>query len=69
VNTWRLPAASPGGETVEPYALAKCNPVRGNVYDEKITWAGRDTLEWPSGTSPRLVFELKNAKLYSFWIE
>ncbi len=47
---------STSGLTREYHKLRRhpANPVRGNVYEGKITWAGRDALERPPGTSPRL---------------
>jgi len=57
------------GKAVRAYTLAKCTPVTGNVLDGRITWEGKGTIECPPKTSLRLVFELKNAKLYSFWIK
>ncbi len=57
------------GEVVEPYSLANCQPVTDDVFEGRITWAAADTLQRPAKTSLRLAFELKNAKLYSFWIE
>jgi hypothetical protein len=57
------------GDAVEPYTLAKCRPVSGDALEGRITWEGRDAIERPPATSLRLVFELKNARLYSFWIE
>jgi len=60
---------APWGEMIDPYTPANCKPVTGNVFAGRITWRGRDSLQRIPKTSPRLVFELKNAKLYSFWIE
>ena len=59
----------PTGDVIEPYALKNCSPVTGNVFAGQITWQGKESIEHPAGTSPRLVLELKNAKLYSFWLE
>ena len=56
------------GEILEPYALGNCNPVTGNVYSSQITWQDTDKFPHLPEISTRLVFELKNAKLYSFWI-
>ena len=57
------------GSVVAPYALGNCTPVTGNVFDAKVTWGDKDTLECPNKNSLRLVFELKNARLYSFWVD
>ena len=57
------------GKDRTPYALERCKPITGDVLKAQVTWGGRTTLRNPSGKSLRLAFELKNAKLYSFWIE
>ena len=59
----------PWGKLIEPYTPANCNGVTGSTFAGRITWKGRPTLPPTADASPRLVFELKNAKLYSFWIE
>ena len=59
----------PSGNTVEPYALRECRPITRDALEGRVSWRQRETIEHPPATSLRLVFELKNAKLYSFWIE
>jgi len=51
------------------YILSKCKPVTGDHLEARVGWADSDTIEHSPETSLRVVFELKNAKLYSFWIE
>ena len=58
-----------GGEAVGPYSVAKCKSLTANAIKGNITWEDRDTIKCSPNASMRLVFELKNAKLYSFWIE
>ena len=57
------------GEAVRSYTLGECQPAAGDATKTRITWAGRNTIEHVPAQSLRLAFELKNAKLYSFWIE
>lgn len=57
------------GNAVEPYTLVNCRPLTGDTLGGRITWKGRDTIERLPNESLRLVFELRSAKLYSFWIE
>ena len=57
------------GKVVEPYDLAGCKPVTGDVLRAPVRWAGRSRLRRHTGQSLRLAFQLKNAKLYSFWID
>jgi hypothetical protein len=35
----------------------------------RMTWKSKDTLDPPGDDHLRILFQLKNAKLYSFWIE
>ena len=55
-------------------------PVEGCTLDEavaltkgtiagRMTWKSKDTLDPPGDDHLRILFQLKNAKLYSFWIE
>ena len=57
------------GTVVQPYSLTDCNPVTGDVMQAAVKWAGTSELVRPQDQSLRLVFQLKKAKLYSFWIE
>ncbi len=57
-----------GDKDLPPYGLGTCRPVTGDQMAACVTWDGKDAIERPSGESLRLVFELKNARLYSFWI-
>ena len=54
---------------VPSHTLGEAQSVVGDVMKARVTWLGTENLENLSGQSLRLVFELKNAKLYSFWIE
>ena len=60
---------SESGKAVKPYLPAMCQPVTGDVMAAPVAWRGAETIKPPAGMHPRLVFEMKNAKLYSFWIE
>jgi len=57
------------GTVFKPYSLTDCKPVTGDVMKATVKWAGASELKRPQDQSLRLVFQLKNAKLYSFWIE
>jgi len=57
------------GQQVGSYSSEKCQKITGNVYKAQIVWEDTGSIELPVNESFRLVFELKNAKLYSFWIE
>jgi len=60
---------SASGKALPACTLATCRPVTGDVLQARVTWSGRADIEHPPATSLRLAFELKNARLYSFWIE
>jgi hypothetical protein len=57
------------GKSVGPYTLKQCKPVTGNVMEARVTWEGTSAIERPPDRPMRLVFELRKAKLYSFWIK
>jgi len=57
------------GKIVAPYTLGGCKPVTGDVLEARVSWAGRRIIRNTAGKSLRLVFELKKAKLYSFWLK
>ena len=57
------------GESVMDYQLAQCDPVTGDVMSARVSWGQKKFLRRPVDESLRLMFVLKNAKLYSFWIE
>lgn len=57
------------GESAAHYRLDQCDPLTGDVVSAQMTWGKRKLLELPANKSRRAVSELKNAKLYSFWLE
>ena len=57
------------GEPIANYRLEQCDSVTGNVMSAQVTWGKRKTIESSVNKPRRVMFELKNAKLYSFWIE
>ena len=61
------------GKGIEGYDLGACAPLRQDTLRGAMTWRQSDDLPGDSGGGIekhyRLLFELKQAKLYSFWIE
>ena len=57
------------GRPVGGYGLNSCNPFRGDSTDTCLSWNGRTTIPSGRGKGLRLRFVLKNAKLYSFWVD
>jgi len=62
-------AGNKPGRPIKPYTLANCKPVTGDVMAGRITWSGKAAIKRPNDQSWQLLLELRNAKLYSFWIE
>ena len=54
---------------MEPYTLANCQSITKESLRSPVRWRGTAVVRRPVRKSVRLVFELKNAKLYSFWFE
>ena len=57
------------GDPILGYTVADCRPVQGNHLRAKLSWKDGKTLAQLKDRHIRLVFHLKNAKFYSFWIE
>jgi hypothetical protein len=57
------------GKPQGPYLLSMCKPIHDDQVEARIRWDGRATIDRPANTPLRLVVELKNAKLYAFWIK
>ncbi|MEX0727115.1 MAG: hypothetical protein WD065_12640 [Planctomycetaceae bacterium] len=57
------------GEPAGEYLLENATPIAGDVLAKQVNWRGEASIPSAEENSLRLVFELKNAKLYSFWVE
>jgi hypothetical protein len=51
------------------YRHEDCLPVKANGIDLPVSWRGKTDLAEMAGSDVRLQFRLRNAKLFSFWIE
>ena len=56
------------GRPIAPFTSASCLPVCADSTKYEIRWTGADDLSAVSNRPVRLCFNLKNGKLYSFWI-
>ena len=65
----KVSVLSSSNETVENYALGDCLPVTKDAVRAPVAWKSSTDIRLPAGEHIRMKFELKNAKLYSFWIE
>lgn len=54
---------------VSEYSLDEAVPVTKGTTRGRMAWKSKDKLEPPDEDHLRIAFQLKNAKLYSFWIE
>jgi hypothetical protein len=51
------------------YALADAVPVAQDTTKGRVVWKSKEELDPPGDDHLRILFQLRNAKLYSFWIE
>lgn len=56
-------------EPVAGFTLDDSKPVTADTTRGRLAWQDADRLEFPKDDHVRLVFQMKNAKLYSFWLE
>ena len=57
-----------GREVLEGWDAGKCEPIRGDHLRTEIRWQGREVRSL-IGKTVRLRFHLRDAHLYSFWLE
>jgi len=57
------------GKPIPGYDLSDCMSIDGDGIDLPVAWKGKATLAGLEDSQVRLRFELKNTKLFSFWIE
>ena len=57
------------GAPLPGYGHGDCKPIRGNGIDLGVSWKSKADLAGLAGRDLRLQFRLRNAKLFSFWIE
>ena len=57
------------GDEFDGFTLNDCQAVEGDHTRAALVWKGHKTLASLKDRHIRIVFYLKNAKLYSFWIE
>jgi hypothetical protein len=60
---------SPENTPVSQYGLADCISVTVDAVKSPVVWTNAQDILLSPGDHLRLKFELKNAQLYSFWIE
>jgi hypothetical protein len=64
----RVEALDEKGGVIAPFTAENCEPVRANKTLQQVTWKGAEDLSALAGKNVRFRFNLKNGKLYSFWV-
>ena len=59
----------PKDESTVDYSLRDGVSINAGGIDVPVRWRNANGYELPRGQQVRLEFQLKNAKLYSFWME
>ena len=57
------------GHEIDGYGAYECQAALGDRTRAELSWKGNKTLDPLKDRHIRIVFYLKDAKLYSFWIE
>jgi len=65
----RAAVLSADSEPLKDFGLDDAVPVATNTTRGRLTWKNAEHLAPPGDDHVRLVFEVRSAKLYSFWIE
>jgi hypothetical protein len=67
---WVKPAVlTRDSQLTSGYELENAVPLTRNTTKGQMTWKSKEKLVPPGDDHLRIMFQLKNAKLYSFWIE
>jgi hypothetical protein len=62
----RIEIQTPDGKPVEGFALKDCPPIVGDAIDQQVRWKDNANVSALAGKPIRMVFELKDADLFSF---
>ena len=57
------------GRTIPGYSSEECNPIKGQLADRAVSWAGGKDFRALNGRSVRIKFVLRNARLFSYSVE
>jgi len=56
------------GKPIAPFTLENCEPVKSDGTILPVRWKGADDLSSVAGKPVRVRFEMRDGKLYSFWV-
>ena len=62
----RVEIQDAAGKPIPGFALKDCPEIFGDILDRVVTWKSAHRLDSLAGKPVRLLFELKDADLYSF---
>lgn len=65
----RVGVTARNGKPVAGYETSRCVPIEADGIDLNVSWQGRRELTDLNDARVRLQFELKNARLFSFWVD
>jgi hypothetical protein len=64
----RVEALNESGKVIAPFSMANCTPVQGDTTRQQVAWKGASDLSKLSGQKVKFRFELRQGRLYSFWV-
>lgn len=56
------------GKVLAPFSRSRCAPVKADKTLQQIRWRGTSDLSALKGQPVRVRFQLRNGRLYSFWM-
>ncbi len=65
----RVGVLTRNGKPISGYHAADCLPIDGDGIDLPVSWKAKAKLIGLDHSQVRFRFQLKNAKLFSFWID
>ena len=64
----RVEILDESGHPIEPYTVARCQPVTGDRTLAAVAWKGAEDVAALRGKTVRFRFALRQASLYAFWV-
>ena len=66
VGSVRIGIVDESGKALRGFRLEDCDEIYGNELEKMVTWKGKGDVSKLRGKAVRLVFELRDADLFSF---
>jgi hypothetical protein len=64
----RVEILDEAGQSIAPFTLENCRPIRADSTLQPVTWSGAEDISALRGKSVRFRFTLRNGSLYAFWV-